>query len=153
MEAQARVDPLTSALNRHAFNTMFVDPAPAQASGTVVLVDIDNLKRLNDTRGHGAGDQAIRDAARVIRHALRADDLVFRWGGDEFLAILFGMSERDADARFRALRERDLGDPSAPQLSWGVAAFEGADTIGPAIETADRAMYASRQRRRGRVAS
>lgn len=153
MEARARVDPLTNALNRHAFNTLFVDRAPAQASGSVVLVDIDNLKQLNDTRGHGAGDQAIRDAARVIRHALRADDLVFRWGGDEFLAILFGMSERDADARFRALRERSLGDPSAPRLSWGVASFAGEESIGAAIETADQAMYASRQRRRDRAAS
>lgn len=150
LEIQARVDPLTSALNRHAFHTLFADRtgAYAHAAGCAVVIDIDNLKQLNDTRGHAAGDQAIRAAAGIIRNAIRADDLLFRWGGDEFLAVLFGVSEDKAHARLRALSEHRRANPAEPHLSWGIAAFEGAPGMAAAIEAADRAMYASRARRR-----
>ena len=151
LEVQARVDPLTDALNRHAFHTLFGDRPAAPTAGCAVLIDIDNLKQLNDTQGHAAGDQAIRDAAKVIRHAIRADDLLFRWGGDEFLAILFGMSEGDAHARFRGLLERIVEDPTAPRISWGIAQFQDQPSIGTAIEAADRAMYAGRERRRAQA--
>lgn len=149
MEAQARVDPLTNALNRHAFHTLFDHPSPpAPSSGCAVVIDIDNLKQLNDTRGHAAGDEAIRAAAARIRHAIRADDLLFRWGGDEFLALLFGMSEDATRARFSALVDRGTGEP---HLSWGAAAFADHEEIAAAVEAADRSMYERRAGRRGRT--
>jgi diguanylate cyclase (GGDEF)-like protein len=150
LEEKATVDPLTSALNRHAFHSLVSERAPdaAKRSGCVVLIDIDNLKALNDTRGHAAGDQAIRAAAASIRHMIRADDLLFRWGGDEFLAVLFGLSKEGADARLRALSELHARDARAPRLSWGVSSFEELSRLGDAIEAADRAMYAGRARRR-----
>lgn len=151
LEVQARVDPLTSALNRHAFHSMLSERADTlpQRAGCVVVIDIDRLKDVNDTRGHAAGDQLIRAAAATIRRVVRADDLLFRWGGDEFLAILFGLSKAGADERLRTLRERRAGAPEAPSLSWGIAPFEGPQQLGEAIEAADREMYAGRARRRG----
>lgn len=150
MAEQARIDPLTRALNRHAFHTLFGERAGAYAhtSGCVVVIDIDNLKGLNDSMGHAAGDQAIRTAAGLIRQGIRADDLLFRWGGDEFLAILFWVSEEATEARLRALNERRRNVPGQPHLSWGIARFDGADSLGLAIEQADRAMYEGRARRR-----
>jgi diguanylate cyclase (GGDEF)-like protein len=153
LEDLARLDPLTHALNRHAFQSMLTSPVPGHDTGCAVLFDIDNLKQINDTRGHAAGDQAIRDAARLIRRAIRADDLLFRWGGDEFLAVLFGMSDRDAETRFRQVHERSAEDPQLPRLSWGIARFDGRASIGTAIEAADRAMYEGRHRRRRAAAS
>lgn len=150
LEILAKVDPLTNALNRHAFHALFAERANGDTdrSGCVVVIDIDNLKRLNDTRGHAAGDQAIRAAAATIRHMIRADDLLFRWGGDEFLAVLFGVTKEAAGARLRTLSEGNSREGAAPQLSWGVSSFDGLSRLGEAIEAADRAMYDGRTRRR-----
>ena len=54
----------------------------------VVMADVDRLKRINDAEGHEAGDEAIRSVANAIRKRIRADDLLFRWGGDEFLVVM-----------------------------------------------------------------
>ncbi len=150
LEVQVRVDPLTSALNRHAFHSLIGDRGGdlAGRSGCVVVIDIDHLKCVNDTLGHAAGDEMIRAAAAAIRRVVRADDLLFRWGGDEFLAILFGIGPAGVDARMRELTPRQAGQPGDPPLSWGVAAFETLAGIADAIEAADRAMYAGRTRRR-----
>ena len=59
-----------------------------ELAGTAVIADIDNLKSINDQFGHAAGDAAIRAVATAIRSLIRADDLLFRWGGDEFLLVL-----------------------------------------------------------------
>jgi diguanylate cyclase len=78
----ARVDPLTASLNRHAFCSMAEGyRATGEASGCVAVVDMDALKPINDSLGHTSGDAAIRAVARAIRQVVRADDLVFRWGG------------------------------------------------------------------------
>lgn len=150
LHVQARVDPLTSALNRHAFHSLLGgrDEDLAQRGGCVVIIDIDRLKEVNDTRGHAAGDEMIRAAAAMIRRVVRADDLLFRWGGDEFLAILFGLGETGVDARLRGLQEHRVETPEAPSLSWGIAPFESLLRIGDAIEAADRAMYDGRARRK-----
>ena len=82
LEAMASVDPLTSSLNRHAFYSMVEGSrTTGSASGCVAVVDLDALKPVNDTFGHAAGDAAIRAVARAVRQLVRADDLVFRWGG------------------------------------------------------------------------
>ncbi len=104
LEAMAQVDTLTASLNRHAFYSMVEgDRASGGASGCVAIVDLDALKPINDTFGHAAGDAAIRAVARAIRQVVRADDLVFRWGGDEFLVVLFGVSEEEARRRLDGL--------------------------------------------------
>ena len=72
-----------------------LDAPPAQAAfGSLAVIDLDGLKAINDTHGHHVGDQAIRAFARALRARLRADDLIFRWGGDEFLAVMFGLFTR-----------------------------------------------------------
>ncbi len=134
---KANTDPLTAALSRHAFYGM-----PREMSGVVMMVDVDRLKRINDLQGHSAGDDAIRSVANAIRKRIRADDLLFRWGGDEFLVVMPQSPLELVTQRFASLDER-ITTPHGTTLtvSWGAAAFARADEIDDAIGEADRLMY------------
>ena len=161
LEAMARVVPLTASLNRHAFYSMVEGSrASGSASGCVAIVDLDALKPINDTFGHAAGDAAIRAVARAIRQVVRADDLVFRWGGDEFLVVLFGVSEEEArrrldglDAMLAVVPVPGSPEPLAVKVSSGVAAFAAVSLLEKALETADERMYRRKLTRRTAPAS
>lgn len=156
LEAMARVDPLTSSLNRHAFYSMVEGSRTAGgASGCVAVVDLDALKPVNDTFGHAAGDAAIRAVARAVRQVVRADDLVFRWGGDEFLVVLFGVTEDEArrrldtlDPMLAAVPVPGSPEPLAVTASVGVAAFDTLAGLEKALEAADQKMYRRKLTRR-----
>jgi diguanylate cyclase (GGDEF)-like protein len=155
LELMARMDPLTAALNRHAFHSLFSRDAAGSGSeidGCVAVIDIDNLKPINDTLGHSRGDKAIRAVARAVRSLIRADDMLFRWGGDEFLVLMFKLHEEEASRRLKSLNdileengERWTSAPVKITVSSGVCGFESLKELGPAIERADQAMYRSRQ--------
>ena len=101
LEELAHIDPLTTALNRHAFHGYLKRHGTngASASGSVGFFDIDDLKVINDMYGHAVGDIAIRAVVRAIREIIRADDLIFRWGGDEFFIIMVGLDAESAYKR------------------------------------------------------
>lgn len=156
LELLVQMDPLTEALNRHAFHSLLRRPEADQdvvTSGSVAVIDIDNLKPINDTMGHTAGDKAIRAVARAMRSLVRADDMLFRWGGDEFLILMFKLPEAEASRRMDKLNkileencERWIGMRITVTVSHGVAGFNSLTELGQAIETADKAMYAQRNR-------
>lgn len=158
IERQARLDPLTEALNRHAFHSILkgegIDPSVRRGRGTVVMVDLDHLKAINDREGHPVGDAAIVAAARTIRNLIRVEDFLFRWGGDEFLVLAPGLDGRLASERFASLEEGVAFRASAEmpemtlRLSWGIAEFGGRTSIQEAIALADAAMYERRASRR-----
>ena len=156
LETMARVDPLTASLNRHVFYSMVEgDRTTEGATGCVAFVDLDALKPVNDTFGHAAGDAALRAVARAIRQVVRADDLVFRWGGDEFLVVLFGVSEAEArrrldglDAMLAAVPVPGSAEPLAVTASIGVSPFETVAGIEKALEAADERMYRRKLTRR-----
>lgn len=158
IERQARLDPLTEALNRHVFHSILkgegIDPAVRRGHGTVVMVDLDHLKTINDRDGHPVGDAAIQAAARAIRGLIRIEDFFFRWGGDEFLVLAPGLNAQRAAERFLSLGEGVLfrARPELPEmqllLSWGIAEFGGRTSIQEAIALADAAMYERRATRR-----
>ena len=159
LELLVQMDPLTEALNRHAFHSLLRRPESGQevaASGSVAVLDIDNLKPINDTFGHTAGDKAIRAVARAMRSLVRADDMLFRWGGDEFLVLMFKLPQPEASRRIEKLNkileencERWIGMSVTVTVSFGVAGFASLTDLGQAIEQADKAMYAQRNRMRG----
>lgn len=155
LELLVQMDPLTEALNRHAFHSLLRRPEAGHdntaTSGSVAVLDIDNLKPINDTMGHSAGDKAIRAVARAMRSLIRADDMLFRWGGDEFLVLMFKLPQPDASRRMEKLNEilaancdRWVGMPLTVTVSFGVAGFTSLTDLGQAIEQADKAMYAQR---------
>lgn len=151
LEIQARMDPLTEAFNRHAFCSLVEqsgDVLKGMVSGCVAVIDMDNLKPINDSLGHGAGDSAIRVVARAIRSVIRPYDLLFRWGGDEFLVVLPNVTEAEALKRIGRLNEaireqtRILNPPVSITVSSGIAPFASMTDIKQAIELADTKMYA-----------
>jgi diguanylate cyclase (GGDEF)-like protein len=158
LELMARMDPLTEALNRHAFHSLLKHDAAslgAEVDGCVAVIDIDGLKPINDTFGHSVGDKAIRSVARAVRSLIRADDMLFRWGGDEFLVLMCKLPEEEASRRMKTLNEilaqnGELwtGSPVRIKVSFGVCGFESLQGLGHAIESADQAMYLSRQQSR-----
>jgi diguanylate cyclase (GGDEF)-like protein len=124
----------------------------------VLLIDLDDLKRINDRYGHRIGDVAIRDVAAAIRAELRASDIAARWGGDEFAILAPSTSELAARAlaeRIRTLLDRRHG-PAHPTVSIGVAALDStadrarsdADAL---MLIADSALYEAKNRGRNTV--
>jgi diguanylate cyclase (GGDEF)-like protein len=156
LELLAQMDPLTEALNRHAFHSLLRRPENGEesmTSGSVAVLDIDNLKPINDTWGHTTGDKAIRAVARAMRSLVRADDMLFRWGGDEFLVLMFKLSEEEASRRMKKLNDileencrKWTEMPVTVSVSHGVAGFDSLTQLGQAIEAADQAMYAKRNK-------
>ena len=158
LELLVQMDPLTEALNRHAFHSLLRRPEKGEeskTSGSVAVIDIDNLKPINDTFGHTVGDKAIRAVARAMRSLVRADDMLFRWGGDEFLVLMFSLPQSDAVQRMEKLNQileengsRWTSVPITVTVSYGVAGFNSLTALGDAIEAADKAMYAQRNQAR-----
>jgi diguanylate cyclase (GGDEF)-like protein len=155
LAAQAHRDPLTGALNRHAFQDLLAsaDGLPAGGRGALAMIDLDHLKEINDSAGHSAGDAAIRAAADAIRRLLRGTDLLYRWGGDEFLVLLPDCGRAAAAALLAPLADgaRFTAAPHTHErqlhLTWGVTELAGAcgqAAIDDAIARADRAMYGVR---------
>ncbi len=105
----ALTDSLTDCPNRRAFADGVGLEMVRATFGTVVMADIDNLKRANDRHGHSIGDQLIRHCAEVLRRDLRPYDKLYRWGGDEFLLVL--PSARASDVLGRLRRVLDQADP------------------------------------------
>jgi len=161
-EASARLrvlaerDPLTQALSRYAFYAFLEQRAPAHAgAGSVAILDVDDFKSINDTLGHCAGDSAIRAVAGAIRSVIRADDLLIRWGGDEFLVVLVGLQEGEARVRLDringVLARISLPGPDEfviLSVSYGLAAFADMVELEPSIDRADREMYLRKQTRK-----
>ena len=155
LEILARMDPLTEAFNRHAFCSLVEknqDVVKGEVSGCAVVIDMDNLKPINDSLGHTAGDSAIRAVAGAIRAVIRPYDLLFRWGGDEFLILLFNLTESEVRMRVETLnttleqiRLRGSNSPPRIKVSVGVAPFSSMAGIEKAIEQADTNMYARKQ--------
>ena len=151
LEQIARIDPLTEALNRHAFDTLFSNEKKARA-GLLAVIDLDNLKTVNDSYGHAAGDAAIRAVARAVRTVTRAEDLLFRWGGDEFLVLMYGMPEPLAHQRLGSLNSvlehtqlPNAASSIALRVSYGLASFGAMTDLHQAIDKADEAMYRNKQ--------
>lgn len=151
----ARTDPLTGLLNRRALDAMLADRAEIPFAGTLAVVDLNDLKKLNDAHGHAAGDAAIQLVARALRAQFRITDPVFRFGGDEFLVILEGGHASDLTGRLQALdiALQSLRLPGVPMpvdvvVSWGMADFDSPTRLVEAFATADVEMYACKARRK-----
>jgi diguanylate cyclase (GGDEF)-like protein len=151
----ARTDALTGLLNRRGYEELLTQQAGQPFAGALVVIDLNDLKPLNDTHGHDAGDAALQLVARTLRMCVRVTDPIFRIGGDEFLVVLPGGSAADLAARMEriepALKGQRLPNTSQPidlTVSWGVAEFASGNELASAVGQADRAMYARKQKRK-----
>ncbi len=158
----AATDPLTGLSNRGVFD----DALPREVSRaqrydtalTLLVVDIDNLKHINDRAGHSAGDCALQQVARALRVGVRDSDQVFRYAGDEFAVLLVGgdsAAAREVAERLRSRVEAMSLDTGAvrPTLSIGLAALRATDSGQTLFERADSALYSAKRAGRNCVCS
>ena len=118
-----------------------------QQSFALAFVDVDGLKAVNDSAGHGAGDQMLREVAHELRAQVRDYDVIVRHGGDEFLWALPGMSLDEAHARIDHVRTALANDPNSSTVSAGLAVLQDGDSLETLIARADQALYAQRSER------
>ncbi|WP_336658788.1 GGDEF domain-containing protein [Leucobacter sp. USHLN153] len=140
------VDPLTGALTRARFEERALHCARrARAPLSIVAIDFDGLKRMNDERGHAAGDEALESTVAVWLREMRAGDAVGRIGGDEFALLLPGTDSASA-AR---IAERLL-EVSPHRWSWGATQYESGEDIAQFWKRADRLLYEHKRKQRSR---
>ena len=154
LDRLARIDGLTGLYNRRQIQAS-LDEALATARRhdqplSALMIDIDHFKEINDTHGHGVGDEMLRFVANVMLHELRGGDLVGRWGGEEFLAVLPHTDRSGAQRVAERVREAIsltpvvVGDQLIPiSVSIGAAALTGDHSDG-LVSEADTAMYAAK---------
>jgi diguanylate cyclase (GGDEF)-like protein len=158
----AILDPLTGMLNRAALvNRTAEIEDQSRLTGepvAVVLLDLDSFKLVNDTRGHATGDTVLREVAYRLRKELRAYDLVYRLGGEEFVVLLLGGTPTAAEATAEQLRAAVSAEPIVGlqlTVSVGVAASaEGSPFVWDDVfARADAALYRAKGSGRDRVES
>jgi len=141
------IDELTGAHRREAgMVALDREVSRAKRTGqpfTLAFIDVDKLKATNDTLGHAAGDQRLRETVQAVRDRLRPYDLIIRFGGDEFLCALLDLAEPEAVERF-PLVEADLASKGGVSMSVGLAELTDADTVEGLIARADAEMYRHR---------
>jgi diguanylate cyclase (GGDEF)-like protein len=164
LAALSETDVLTGLPNRRALRQRLThEMRRAVRYGSPVsllILDIDGLKRINDERGHAAGDRLIRRVAASIAATVRGSDLGARWGGDEFAIVMPNAStaaaQHLAERLMAHLRDRQGDETDAPvTVSIGIAAFDPATNSDPGIEqlarAADEALYAAKTSGRNRI--
>lgn len=153
---QATTDGMTGMLNRRAFETRLRSIHRGNVPFAVVMADLDHFKQVNDTFGHEAGDRALRVFAEVLKHAARTDDLVARFGGEEFVLALPNTTPdqaRDIADRLRVVLAGRLATGDCPVFtaSFGIADSHAADELSDILKAADRALYRAKSEGRDRA--
>ncbi|QID34078.1 GGDEF domain-containing protein [Pampinifervens florentissimum] len=152
-ETEANIDYLTNTFNRRSFERAlresFEEYKKRQAIFSLVLIDLDGFKRVNDLYGHSAGDLVLRRIALLLRQNLRAKDILARWGGDEFAVLMPGTRREQAIAVAERLKKavEDLevvveGEKVSLSFSYGVVESEDRfSSLEEMIKEADYLMY------------
>jgi len=158
----ASTDALTQCGNRQALDSALhreIDLAQRdQIPLSVILFDFDHFKQINDKLGHQGGDQVLKLACANIQNSMRKTDLLFRYGGEEFLILLHKTDQEGALKIAEKIREQieaaDMNfkdQPVAVTISLGVATLAEYDDISSLIERADKALYNAKRRGRNQV--
>ncbi|MCU0705938.1 MAG: GGDEF domain-containing protein [Fimbriiglobus sp.] len=154
LEQAARTDLLTGLLNRRGLAAALARP-DQPPTGCVASIDVNDLKPLNDSHGHAAGDVVLQLVARALRTLFRVTDPILRLGGDEFAVVMPGGSVAELtrrlnllDAALRNQRLPGVAEVVDVRVAWGVAVYTTADGVGAALAAADEAMYEQKRERK-----
>ncbi|MBB2940904.1 diguanylate cyclase (GGDEF)-like protein [Actinoplanes lutulentus] len=138
LEQMAFTDTLTGLPNRRAWQEQLATLFAQGRTITVAIADLDRFKRYNDTHGHVAGDELLQRAAVAFAGELHGDDVIARWGGEEFVIALHGA------AAFATLERVRLATPDDETCSIGYAVWDGVESAEQLLERADEALYAAK---------
>jgi diguanylate cyclase (GGDEF)-like protein len=158
---QSITDPLTNIYNRRFFMQMLEQEMERTRrygkAFSVIMLDLDHFKSVNDRFGHSAGDMVLKSVADMIKGRIRKTDYFARWGGEEFIILLPETSVEDAAGLAEELREQ-LGSMTLPEVggvtaSFGVAGYRPSDTIDTILLRADNMLYEAKAAGRNCVRS
>lgn len=167
-------DELTDILNRRGFKEeaekIFGDIYPDGRKGSekrvapklpfsVIFIDLDNFKKVNDKYGHDAGDMVLKNTAKTLKHHLRKNDIYARWGGEEFVVALPKITEPIAEKIAEKLRQKietrevNIGKNRKIRItiSIGIVMHHNENTLSGMIENADMAMYKAKKKGKNRA--
>ncbi|SFH33977.1 diguanylate cyclase (GGDEF) domain-containing protein [Desulfotomaculum arcticum] len=151
------IDELTGVANRRRLEAYLTETADKSIPLSIIMMDIDYFKKVNDTYGHGVGDEVLRHFARVVQKAIRPDDFLARYGGEEFIVVCKASIEQAAQVaeRIRKSIEKSQAKTAAGEIkitaSLGIAEFREGDTPGIVKERADQALYKAKNGGRNKV--
>jgi diguanylate cyclase (GGDEF)-like protein len=160
LENSAIHDPLTGLKNRRYFAHIFHDECARslrrEEALTLLFLDLDHFKKVNDNHGHHLGDLALQATSKYLQQQVRPYDTVVRWGGEEFIILLRATDEEAAihfSERVRIGIQSELGEtlPFSLTISIGLSQYQDNDTLESLTERADRALYHAKQTGRNRV--
>jgi diguanylate cyclase (GGDEF)-like protein len=162
LEELSRTDYLTGVLNRRAITRSLQETQAAvttqEESFCTILLDLDHFKQINDEYGHAVGDHALRHAVERVRHGIRDEDLLGRWGGEEFLIVAPRTSLQEAQGLAERLC-RNLADTQVSTDgvsvtvtgSFGVTRYLPDEHIDTCLKRTDDALYAGKRQGRNRI--
>jgi diguanylate cyclase (GGDEF)-like protein len=151
------IDALTGVLNRHGIDQFIAALSITHAAASVIVIDLDHFKRINDERGHETGDRVLRTLGEILSAATRNTDAVGRWGGEEFVMLCPGASLAKAADLAEKLRQKIAGTSFIPEepmpitASFGVATATDDQGFEGAFRQADQALYLAKNRGRNCV--
>jgi diguanylate cyclase (GGDEF)-like protein len=151
------LDALTNVLNRHGIERFIAPLEATRTPASVIVIDIDHFKRVNDQRGHYGGDRVLRKMGEILRAHTRHTDGLGRWGGEEFVLVCPGASlEKSAEMaeklRLKITQTNFIPDDPMPiTASFGVAVARGGESFEDAFRKADEALYLAKSRGRNCV--
>lgn len=162
LEIQAQTDPLTKLMNRRSITFLIereVDEFIRFGQPfSIILGDVDNFKKFNDTFGHEIGDHILVEVAELLKNNIREQDYVSRWGGEEFLVLLPRLDQAGARQVAERIRESIAAHPMAAgggtsqiTMTFGVATYSGYSEAKECIRRADMAMYDGKRQGRNCV--
>ena len=164
VQRESLIDSLTNVLNRRGLSDLFAsEESRFQRTGepfSVLMIDVDNFKEINDSHGHRVGDEILRHMSMVMKDHIRGMDVLGRWGGEEFIILLSQTGKKEAlevAEKLRSTVENYRGFPfheiTGLTISVGVTDYEDHGSIDQMIEMADRAMYVAKRAGKNRVES
>jgi diguanylate cyclase (GGDEF)-like protein len=156
-EQLSTIDGLTKVLNRHGIERFIESLKTSSLPTSVIVIDLDHFKRINDHRGHYEGDRVLQSVGEILRAQTRNTDGLGRWGGEEFILVCPGASLSKAADLAEKLRQRILQtifipeDPLSVTASFGVATSAAGGSFEDAFKQADQALYLAKSRGRNCV--
>ena len=153
---KALIDAVTGLYNRNYWEQIISDVTlhPRTQNFSLILIDVDNLKEINDTYGHTAGDKVIEIVGQAIKKCIRKEDAGLRYGGDEFIILLFNQDKKAAyrviERIRREINKLAAGQGMNIQISPGAAYYDCLQNMGDIIKMADRDLYKEKQMKKSK---
>jgi diguanylate cyclase (GGDEF)-like protein len=155
LETLSTIDSLTGLLNRREFSRLlqisYYRKKRYRVPVSVIIIDLDNFKNINDTKGHPAGDKVLIQISDFFRTTKRTDDVLSRWGGDEFM-LLLESNINESRLLAKRLHEENRKTDSTITLSIGLAQLKTGESIDSLIGRVDSALYTAKNNGRDQTA-